>query len=170
MRICSISFILLTLLMAGCGSVRNVQTTDHATIEASRVNRATRGKLARVHMHDGAKTYGLGVHVAPDSTSWLDPQSAEYRAVATDDVSRVTIVRAGQGALVGLGAGLVIGVATGIYRAQSEGDDPTGGVSSKTQSEKMLIYPLAHSAYASLVTVPLGAIIGRKNTFRLVQE
>lgn len=168
MRISTI--LLLIVLLAGCSSVREVRTTDQSTIDASRVNRAASGKLARIQMQDGEKIYGIGVRVAPDSTSWVHPQNSEYIVVSTDDVRTISLMRAGQGALVGLGAGIIIGVASGIYRAQSEGDDPAGGVSAVSQSEKMVIYPLAHSAYASLVTTPLGAIIGRKNTYRLVQE
>ena len=170
MRIQTLLALLLVIALAGCGSVRDVHTGTTAEIEQSRVNRTMRGRLARVYMNSGEKIYGAGVRVAPDSTSWVDPQSATYVVVATDDVSKITLMRAGQGALVGIGAGLVVGVATGILRANLEGDDPVGQPISLTQSEKMTVLPLAHSAYASLVTTPLGAIIGRKNTFRLVAD
>jgi hypothetical protein len=170
MRINSILLLLLVATLVGCGSVREVRTQDAATIEASRVNKATRGKLARVHLRDGEKIYAVGIHVAPDSTSWLDPQSAQYTVVPTSDVGRVTVMRAGQGALVGIGTGIVLGVATGILRAELEGDDPVNQFPSRTTAEKMTILPLAHSAYATLVTAPIGAIIGRKNTYRFVQD
>src|SRR5690606_33885523 len=109
--------ILIATILAGCGSVRTVQTEDQASIVASRVNRAMSGKLARVHMHDGTKVYAVGIRVAPDSTTWLDPQGVNYVSVGTDQVHQITLARAGQGALVGLGVGVVTGVATGILRA-----------------------------------------------------
>ena len=166
----------LTLLVilagasAGCGSVRNVPTDSQASIEASRVNRATRGKLARVHLRNGERVYGVGIRVTPDSTSWIEPQSNRYVSVGTDEVNRVSLTRAGQGALVGLGTGIVVGVSSGIVRAQQEGNDPINQTFSHTANEKMTIYSLAHSAYASLVTTAIGAIIGRKNTYRLVRD
>lgn len=167
MRICTL-FLLSITLLAGCSSVRDVRTTNQTTIDASRVNEATSGRLARVQMRDGEKVYGVGVRVAPDSTSWVDPQSVTYVTVGTEDVGRITIIKAGQGALVGLGVGAVIGIASGIVRAQVEGDDPEGVSPSLTKGEKMTVFPLAHSAYAALVTTPLGAIIGRKASYRIV--
>ncbi|HEX7070864.1 MAG TPA: hypothetical protein VF190_08665 [Rhodothermales bacterium] len=170
MRYKTLLLVLVVATLAGCGSVREVHTNDTSAIEASRVNSATRGKLVRVHLRDGSKAYAVGVHVAPDTTSWLDPAKATYIAVPTSDVGKVTLMRAGQGALVGLGTGIVLGVGTGILRAQLEGDDPVNQFPSKTTSEKMTTLPLAHTAYASLITAPLGAIIGRKNTYRFVQD
>lgn len=170
MRFTALLILVAATFLAGCGSVRNVQTGDQAAIEASRVNRAASGKLARVKLQDGEKVYGVGVRVTPDSTSWVDPQSASYVTVGTDQVNSITLVRAGQGALVGLGVGIVTGVASGILRAQLEGDDPVDQFPSQSTGQKMTTLPLAHSAYASLVTTALGAIVGRKNTFRLMRQ
>lgn len=162
--------VLAALMLAGCGSSRTVHVNDDASIGSSRVNQTMRGRLARVQYENGRSEYASNVTVARDSTTWLDPGSMQVRTVATSDVQKITVVRAGQGALVGVGAGIVVGVATGLLRAQSEGDDPIGEFPNRTKSEKMLIWPAAHSTYALLATVPIGAIVGRKCTFRLVHD
>lgn len=94
----------------------------------------------------------------------------DFAAAPTSNVERVALIRAGQGALVGIGAGVVLGVATGLLRAQLEGDDPLNDYPHRTKSEKMFILPAAHVAYFVLGTAPLGAIVGRKTTYRIVHE
>ena len=112
--------------------------------------------------------YAVDVEIEGPFTTWLDPASGDLQRVHTRQVEAVTFLRAGEGALFGLAAGVAFGVATGLLRAQIEGADPISQGVRLNAGEKYYIYPAAHSAYVSLGTTTLGAIIGRKHTYHLI--
>lgn len=164
-----LSLFLLVALATGCTHTRSVNPSDYEGTEFRKMNRAASGKVARVTLTNGRAVTVLSVQVTPDSTSWLDDDSNRITGVATSEIESIRVVKAGPGAFAGLLSGIVIGGALGATRAISEGDDPNLGVSAyaMSQERKLLIFPLAYAAYASLATTPIGAIIGSRYVFRL---
>lgn len=51
-----------------------------------------------------------------------------------------------------------------------EGDDPLDDPLAITREEKLRIFPAAHAVYATLVTTPIGAIIGTRKVYRFNNE
>lgn len=159
------SFLLLVALQ-GCSSVQTVSTSGETRTSYAEVNQAVRGKVVRVQFKEGASIQVVGLQVAPDSLSWVDPQANALKRYPTADVREVSIVKAGRGALAGLLVGAVLGAGVGAARAVMQGDDPPEDPIGLTQEEKLQIFPVAHAVYASLVTVPIGAIVGGRHRFR----
>jgi len=157
----------LAVLVAGCSQTRMVNTTSPASLAESRINRVTNNRLADVDLVDGRSMYAVDVEVGIETTSWVHPTAGDVIEMPTSQIERITVVRAGQGALLGLGAGVILGGTFGFARALIEGDDPPGDPLSTTRGEKMYLYPAAHAVYASIGTTAIGAIVGRKVKFQL---
>ncbi len=157
------------LFVTGCSSTHTIHHDGESGYKYSDLNRKARGKVAEVTLRDGRKFTMLNVQVAADSTSWIDPGKNAFQHVATADIAGISIIRSGKGALAGLVAGAVSGLAAGAIRASMEGADPNpeASLTLLTKKEKMAIYPVAHAVSVSLFTVPVGAMIGRKDRFVL---
>ena len=160
----NLALALLALLLAGCGHARVVQPEADPPFQA--VNADVRGKVARVTLHDGSDYKAFAVLVAADTTTWIDVETNDVVAVATDDIRQVQVVRTGRGALVGMGLGVLAGAAVGTFRAWRQGDDPVGEPFRLTQEEKYTLFPVAHAVYGLLVSTPLGAAVGTRDTYR----
>lgn len=153
------------MLVTGCSSVRTVTPSSDAA-SYRQVNRAVRGKVAVMKLQNGKKLHVVGLNVAADRVTWVDRKANQIESLPTSDVREVSVVKAGPGALGGLLFGAVIGAAAGGVRAIVEGDDPVNEPPAISREEKLRVYPAAHALYASLITTPIGAIIGSRKTFR----
>lgn len=154
-----------TVLMCGCSSVETV-TTGGSGSEFREVNRAVRGKVVRLKMHDGSAMHVVGVNVAADSVTWIDRDANTLKALSTESVRELSIHKTGRGAVKGFVVGAVAGAAFGGVRASMEGDDPISDPLALTRDEKLRIYPFAHAVYSVLVSTPIGAIIGTRKVYR----
>ena len=162
--------LLVLVLFTGCSSVRTVSTADDARTSYSDVNRAVRGKVVRIAFANGESVSVTGVHVSPDSLTWVDMRGNKLRSERMSNVREISIVKAGRGAVVGLLAGAVVGAGLGVARAYQQGDDPASDPVGVDVEEKARNFATAHALYVSLVTTPLGAIIGSRNKFRFDHE
>lgn len=160
------ALLLLALICTGgCSSVRLVDAGSGG--EATRqFNQDVEGKVARVTFVDGRETHVVGARVEGTRFTWVDRERNVVESVPIHLIAEVDFVRAGAGALRGLLVGAVVGAAAGGVRAALEGDDPIDDPFGATQDEKYRIYPVAHAVYASLVTTPIGAIVGTRRIYR----
>lgn len=152
-------------LLVGCSSVGTV-TTNEGEPGLRELNRAMQGKVVRLELKEGQKINVMGLRVAADSTTWVNTRENAVETIATNSIRQLSIHKAGSGAIRGLIVGAIAGAAAGGVRAKMQGDDPPGDPLALTEGEKYRIYPAAHAVYASLVTTPLGAIIGTRKVYR----
>ncbi len=165
--------ILVTLaaavLWSGCSSVGTISTQgDESALRE--VNRAVHGKVVRVDLREGQRLHVVGLRVEADSVTWIDRKSNTLESLPTSSIRQVSIHKTGSGALRGLLVGAVVGAAAGGVRATMEGDDPLDDPLAITREEKLRIFPAAHAVYATLVTTPIGAIIGTRKVYRFNNE
>jgi hypothetical protein len=161
------SLILISAVaLVGCSGVRQVGTNGNGDYSYEQVNKDVRGKVARITFNGGSELSVVGLRVEADSISWVDHRNNRLRSAATDDVRRISMVKAGPGALVGLVVGSLVGAGVGAYRGWIMGDDPPDDLIGITREEKVRLFAKAHAVYFSLGSIPLGAIIGARRTYR----
>ena len=131
--------VVVALALAGCTHSRPL---DAASPESrTHVNARAEGESARITLYDGEEAHVRSLHVAPDVTTWLDPDTDELRSVPTSDLASVQFTDRGRGVLEGIGLGTAIGFAFGVsvgagaYLGLGESDgasviqvSPAGGV------------------------------------------
>lgn len=161
--------VMVVLAGTGCASVRTVHLEGADGPDLVQVNRAVQGKVARITLDQGEPRSVVGVHLTPDSLYWVDLRANALRSVPMHAVREVRVVKAGQGAMKGLVAGALLGAGVGVLRAFLQGDDPVDDPIGISQSEKLRLFPPVHALYASLFTVPLGAIIGSHRVYRFAE-
>jgi hypothetical protein len=134
--------IVVALALAGCTHSRPLEPASPES--RTHVNARAEGESALVTLHDGEEAHARSLHVAPDVTTWLDPDTGEMRSVPTSDLAFVRFTDRGRGVLEGTGIGTAIGFAFGVgvgagaYLGLEENDDgsnlgfiqvsPAGGV------------------------------------------
>lgn len=148
------------LALAGCSSTKTVSFNGGGGASPSEITKAATGKHSTILLTDGREISTTSLQVAADSTSYYNHKTDRFETVATSDILEVEVTHTGRGALAGLGAGLVAGAAVGLVRALSQGDDPPGSLISLSKDQKLFIFPIAHAFSLSLVSTPVGAIIG----------
>ncbi len=161
--------ILGVVFIGGCSSVEMVNTNNEDPAFQN-VNRAVRGQIVQMELHNGKTMNVTSVHVDADSVTWIDRRSNSLKAEPTSNVRELSVRKAGRGAITGLVVGAVVGAAAGGVRAAVEGDDPTSDPLAITKGEKFRIFPPAHALYASLFSTPIGAILGSRKRFRFEEE
>ena len=114
---------LLAPLVAGCAAVSH---TVGPRADFADLNDRVAGKTALVHLTDGAVYAGDAVRFAPDSTSWVDPDTGGLYAVPTWAVAEVERRDAGRTARRVVGRGVLIGAVAGAAVGALAGYD-TGG-------------------------------------------
>ena len=163
------AILLVAAFLCGCSSVEMVNL-DESDQSLSKVNRAVRGQIVRMELHSGEAKTLMSVRVAADSITWIDTRANRVMGEATANVRELSIRKTGRGALAGLVVGTVVGAAGGGVRALAQGNDPASDPLAITREEKLRTYPIAHAVYASLLSTPIGAIIGGKKRFQFETE
>lgn len=120
--------VILILLLSGCVTTQPLPLNSSEG-RAEINTRAERGQ-AVVFVEGEPGRHVLALHIAPDVTTWIHPRTREVGSVPTDRVARVTFLRAGTGALKGLGIGTVVGAGVGLLADAS--DDGVGFLSFST--------------------------------------
>ncbi len=163
--------VLIATLLCGCSSVEMVKVHDDDD-SLQKVNRAMRGQVVKLELQNGERMNITSAYMASDSLTWFDGRTNTLKAEPTSNVREVSVRRAGRGAVGGLIVGAVAGAAFGGIRAVAEGDDPGVGNDpvAATKEKKLRVYPVAHAVYASLITTPIGAIIGAQKRFRIESQ
>lgn len=152
------------LALAGCSTTKTVSTNGGVGTTPSEITRAATGKHSTILLTDGTEIPTTSLQVAADSTSYYSLKNDRFESIATNDILEVQVTHTGRGAIAGLGAGILTGAAVGLLRAIRQGDDPPGGIS-LSKDQKLLIFPIAHAVSLSLVSTPVGAIIGLDDTY-----
>lgn len=156
---------LMAVLLCGCSSVEMVKM-DEGDQSLHKVNRAVRGQVVRLDLHSGEKKNVMSLHVAPDSVTWIDRKTNTIKGEPLANVREISVRKAGRGALRGLLVGVVVGAAVGGARALAQGDDPVEDPLAITKEEKLRMFPIAHAVYASLLSTPIGAMLGTRQRFQ----
>jgi hypothetical protein len=161
-------FLMLTPMLVGCThnyTVRPTRSEHYASL-----NQHALRKQAIVTLMDGKKFHADKLRFAPDSTSWVDPNTRRVIAVQTTEVSDVRFVRRGAGALEGLGLGLLGGALTGAIIGFADGDDPPESFLSFTAEEKAVIGGVLLGGVGGLLGLPIGAAVGSKDVYRIEHQ
>lgn len=126
--------VVAALTLAGCTHNR---TLEPASPESrTHVNARAEGESALVTLRHGEEVRARSLHVAPDVTTWLDPDTSEMRSVPTSELASVRFTDRGRGVLEGLGVGAAYGAGLGVLvgaltGANDDGDfiqfSPAGG-------------------------------------------
>lgn len=108
---------LLTLL-TGCTTTQALDATTPGLRSA--INEQATRRQAVVTLRSGERMPAASLHLAPDVTTWIDPETGAGRSASTDDIVDVRFVHRRRGALEGVGAGLAAaavgaGVALAAY-------------------------------------------------------
>jgi hypothetical protein len=104
--------VVAALALAGCTHHRPLDTASPES--RTHVNTRAEGESALVTLHDGEEVRARSLHVAPDVTTWLDPETGEMRSIPTNDLVSVRFTDRGRGVLEGIGLGTAIGFAFGV--------------------------------------------------------
>ena len=156
--------VLLVLLVAsGCVSTRSVPAGPGARVE---VNRLVAGRPATLFLADGRSAQTRGLHLAADTTTWIDERTGAFERAATADVRAVHRRNRGRGAVrAGLTAAVVAGVTTAIYSFNAlQADGCTSGLVDPCGVEaNALLSAAAGTAVGLVAAVPaalVGAVVG----------
>lgn len=139
----------LAVLISGCTSTRMINQSSR-TIYFNEINKAGKGRKAKIVLAKGEEINGFDIHIASDSTSWTDSTRVITHTFPTSEINEIIFIKSGGGALQGLGLGALIGASSayvvGAALVYLDGGDAT-------PSE-------VGSFLAIRIGVPLGAIIG----------
>lgn len=76
--------IVFTVLISGCAHTRHVSTT-----EFDAVNKAIKGKQARIKLTNGNIIVGRKIQLAQDSTLWTDSETCRKRSIPTSEINYI---------------------------------------------------------------------------------
>jgi len=96
--------VVFTVLLSGCTHTRRVSTA-----EFDAVNKAIKGKQARIKLTNGNVIVGRKIQFAQDSTLWTDPETCRKRAISTSEINYIFFQKRWRGALYGFAIGFLIG-------------------------------------------------------------
>ena len=155
--------LMLTPTLMGCAhnyTVRPTEPEDYTSL-----NQRALQKQAIVTLMDGRTVPADKLRFAPDSTSWIDPNTRKVMTVRTTGVSNIRFVRRGKGALQGFGIGLlggaVGGAIIGIAISDESADAPfTPGAAPFTVG-------IFFGGVGGLIGIPIGAAIGSKDVYHI---
>jgi hypothetical protein len=116
--------VLAALTLAGCTHSRPFDTASPASRAA--VNTRAESESALVTLHDGEQVRVRGLHIAPDATTWIDPNTGVMRSVPTSELASVRCTDRGRGVLEGIGLGTALGTGLGLLVGSALGASDEG--------------------------------------------
>lgn len=106
----SLPCVLAALLLVGCNHSRSL-APDAVSRQTGRAGSWV--SSATVALASGERARVRSLHVAPDVTTWVDPETGTARSVPTAEVASVQLLNRRRGALEGAGLGAVAGAVGG---------------------------------------------------------
>jgi len=97
--------ILVSMLITVAGCTQTRVLTLSSQNSRNEVNAQAAGRTATLVLQDGFDQNVWGIHIAPDNTTWIDPETDELRSIPTSEVEAVRFISRGRGTLLGYGAG-----------------------------------------------------------------
>lgn len=107
--------LVLALFTSGCAHTSRV--APHEADVRATINERAAQQRAVVRLHDGLEHPAEALRLDADSTSWQEPETGQFRSVATQSVSSISFApkrRIGEGIMLGLMGGLVAGGVIGF--------------------------------------------------------
>ena len=157
-------FLLLSTLLIATGCTHQKPIHVSETDRLTRFNERTADRTATVVMQTGVTHTARSLHVAADSTSWLDSESGRVVSVATSEVTEVRSTSRGRGALNGLITGALLGTAVGVFVGviESQGGFLSGLGSSEPPSagEAILTEGARLGGIGGLIGLAIGGTVG----------
>jgi hypothetical protein len=156
--------LLIALTATGCSSTRAFQADRDVDI-----NRRFGTEVVTLHFTDGTDVRARALHLAPDTTTWIDRATGTLQAAATADVLAVERTQRGRGAwqgalIAGLGTAILTSAAVHADLNDSDWGDCREGASGLNCAKPLLAVGLGTlaGAAASMPGAALGALIGSR--------
>ena len=111
--------LLFAVFLAGCVSTQPAPLTSAEG--RAEVNARAASRIAVVHVRGERGGEVRGLHVGPDTTTWVDRWDGRARSVPTADLASVAIERGRPGGRLLKGAAIGVGVALGALAGETEG-------------------------------------------------
>jgi hypothetical protein len=157
-----IPLLLLIVSAAGCTTTTPLKVNANEGDELTGLSEEFRGEGISVVLTDGRVFPAIGLHLAPDSTSWFDP-AGELVVVETTEIASIRRVDRDRGRLQGAGLGTLMGMALG----------GTFMLRSFKNQDMIVGAHLAFGAGALMGAIPgliLGASVGERQGAQEVHE
>jgi hypothetical protein len=159
MKISSLA-VLSVILLFGCTHnhiIKKDEPKDYQT-----PNQLAAKYRAYVIMTKGNYKIAEKLHIAPDTTSWIDPANQQAVMVPTRDICRIIFERPGKGAAEGLGIGAVSSAFTGIvfgyifgYTREDDEDELF-----HTAEDRAIVGSVVFGVYGAVLGAGIGALAG----------
>jgi hypothetical protein len=148
--------------VSGCAHTHRVNLSSEPSA-FDEINARLKDKDVEITSVDGRTFTGKSPQLAPDSTSWYDPETYHQSTVATSEIRRIVTLKRLRGALEGLKYGALIGAAAGLgYGVASGADEDAHGYGPDIDTPSWGVMLAADGALVGLV---VGTIVGSKDEY-----
>lgn len=154
--------IMVACVLAGCACARVVDT-DQSSGAYADINQTAQQETAWVQLRDGQTIQATDLHVASDTAVYVD-ENGQMQSVATEEIAQVTFIRHDQGALEGLGIGVLVGAVAGGLIGAATYDGPE--IITNSRASSAAVYALV----LNVLTAPIGVIAGVARGSRVVYQ
>ena len=158
--------VLLTLsICVGCSHSETLQFAEAGRL--AQFNAEAADRAATVTLLSGGEYAARALQVAPDSTSWLNPESNEVVSVPTYDVADVRFRNHGRGAVNGLVGGAVGAGLFGFLIGLASGSEPEPCLLFCTAGEKATALGVGFGLFGGVLGLIGGAASGSEEVYRV---
>lgn len=155
--------VLFALILWGCTHTHHLSRAKNPD-ELKQINRLGTGKEGKMILNQGEMITAQDIHVRADQTYFLNVNSGRKDSITTSEIREFHFKRSGQGALEGLGIGLLFGATTGVVAGFLSGDDPPGWFA-MTAEEKATGLGILGGIGGGILGLPIGAATGSREIF-----
>ena len=172
------------MLATGCSTVRTVtlsqekDRTIHEQPEAfSSMEKFAENEKAYIRFAYGEPVNKVKLRITPDSLIWATEQPGSwseidrwseanfYYGAPWSEITSITFVSPGRGALEGLGIGLLVGGLLGALMGFADGDDPEGSFIWVSAETKAVVGGGFFGAIGGLIGIIIGAARGHQYVY-----
>ena len=157
--------ILISLLAAimplGCSHTLVLNTASPSFDQLQR--QAKNGQAIVTVKNDQSYQNVRLTQVAPDSISWM-LQNGQLVSAATEEITEIRFINREEGALDGLGIGLLAGAVIGALLGAGEGSNSEGFTPSSTEANAMA-GAIVLGGLGGLIGMPIGSAVGSKDIY-----
>ena len=114
---------LVFVVFTGCVHTHTLRQTEQ---DYAALNNRAQQQDATIVLDDGQRFAAKALHMATDSTSWINPETGEDEVVSTTEVDNIRFNPKEISVLTGLVAGAMGGMLAGGAIGYAMGDDPPG--------------------------------------------
>lgn len=151
--------VIVAVFIVGCAHTHRLEQQPPA-VYFDEINKTAQSRKGQIALNSGQACEGRNIHVASDSTSWLDAKAGNKQSVATAEINAIMIKSAGKGAGEGLGIGILAGFASGFLLFMSAGEPCEG-----CRENLALVFGGIFAVPGGFAGGLIGAAIGSKDKF-----